>query len=474
MADLTWTTDENGFKQTTFTSGGVEYVQKVKYNSNNIPETYIYESVANGQDLLARVRNDGTYQLTSLGGSYGSTFENIVVKESLKNTKSLNKKDEDQKPKDPGPESKTPAEGSVASGLEQFDPGLFGGKENFGNLMYPKTMNSGQDRIFINQVQYKRSDVLQREGDFTKLDSVGSVTLPMPNDISETNSVGWGEDSLSNVAAGLMPGLIGAGAGVAEADFGQIKNGMKQLSDFVGGNSALSTRAKQFLTTKAAASLIAKLGVNVNAEAFITRSTGAAINPNLELLFNGPKLRQFGFQFKLTPRDGGEATEIRKILRFFKQGMSPRKGSGSAEFFLGTPNVFKIQFKSGNSELKSIGKIKTCALVSFNANYTPDGFYAAYKDGAAGGSQPVAVTIQLGFTELTPVFNDEYDSNYDDIGPNIRPESKNADTKSKDKLNFTVEEMADITKGKFDLRGIGVLPEGTGPTFQNPLTLPKQ
>ena len=328
------------------------------------------------------------------------------------------------------------AEGNApVGGLEQFDTKLFGEKESFGNLMYPKTMNPGQDRIFINQVQYKRSGVLQREGDFTQLSSVGSVTLPMPNDISETNSVGWGEDSLSNVAAGLMPGLSKMAIGTAEADFGTITGGIGELTKFINGNDALSTRAKQFLTTKAAASLIAKLGVNVNAEAFITRQTGAAINPNLELLFNGPKLRQFGFQFKLTPRDGGEATEIRKILRFFKQGMSPRKGSGSAEFFLGTPNVFKIQFKSGNSELKSIGKIKTCALVSFNANYTPDGFYAAYKDGAAGGSQPVAVTIQLGFTELTPVFNDEYDSNYDDIGPNVTdvtPNEKEAETKKSD------------------------------------------
>jgi hypothetical protein len=121
----------------------------------------------------------------------------------------------------------------------------------------------------------------------------------------------------------------------------------------------------------------------------------------------------------MTPRSASESIMIRKIIRFFKQGMSPRRSANDdASFFLGTPNIFKIQFKSRGKELKSIGKIKTCALVSFNMNYTPDGFYAAYQDAAANGSQPIAVSIQLGFTELTPVFNDEYDSDYSDIGPN--------------------------------------------------------
>lgn len=316
--------------------------------------------------------------------------------------------------------------------LSQFDPKLFGEKENFGSLKYPNSIESGQDRIIITQFQYKRSGVLQREGNFNNVlgeqngdgtlkNVVGYVTLPMPNDISETNSVGWGEDSLSNIAAASMPALTGLGLKFSEGKFnvGDEITNLRKLIE----SDAVGARAKQFLTTKAAAGLIGKLGIQINPEAYITRATGAAINPNLELLFNGPKLRQFGFQFKMTPRDKGEADQIRRIIRFFKQGMSPRKGSiDDVAFFLGTPNVFKIQFKSGNSELKSIGKIKTCALVAFNANYTPDGFYAAYQDGAAGGSQPVAVSIQLGFTELTPIFNDEYSSDpdsYDDIGPNV-------------------------------------------------------
>jgi hypothetical protein len=319
---------------------------------------------------------------------------------------------------DPGPNNK---ETAPTNALSQFNPDQFGKKENFRALKYPITMNSKQDRIFISQVRYKRTGVVQREGDFAKLEPVGSVTLPIPNDITETNSVGWGEDSLSNAAARLMGPLTEGASIIASGEnMGQLSNVgdkiMKVLND-----PSVGQRVRQTLTTRAAASLIGKLGIQVNPEAYITRATGAAINPNLELLFSGPKLRQFGFQFKMTPRSQNEATEIRKIIRFFKQGMSPRKGSGDTSFFLGTPNVFKLKFLSGEggSELKSIGRIKTCALVSFAVNYTPDGLYAAFNDALAGGSQPISVTIQMGFTELTPIFNDEYDATYDDIGPNI-------------------------------------------------------
>ena len=336
--------------------------------------------------------------------------------------------------------------------LTQFSTNDFGTvvngtvtNENHGSLKYPLNINSKQDRIFITQYRYQRSGVLQREGDIALTTSVGTVTLPIPNDISENNSVGWGEDSLGNIAAGAMSAVGKMVVGTSQADFGEFKEGVGELGKFLS-SKAVGLRGKQFLTTRAAAAIVSKFGVQVNPEAYITRATGAAINPNLELLFNGPKLRQFGFQFKMTARSKDEAKQIRKIIRFFKQGMAPRKGSGNeTSFFLGTPNVFKMEFKSveGGSDLKSIGRIKTCALVSFGVNYTPDGFYAAYEDSSAGGSQPIAVTMQMGFTELTPIFNDEYDSNYDDIGPNLTPKADltgTEQTKISDTYNFTPEE----------------------------------
>ena len=49
------------------------------------------------------------------------------------------------------------------------------------------------------------------------------------------------------------------------------------------------------------------------------RTTGQVMNPNMELLFNGPSLRSFGFTFKLSPRTSQEANNIVKIIRLLKK-----------------------------------------------------------------------------------------------------------------------------------------------------------
>lgn len=298
-------------------------------------------------------------------------------------------------------------------------------------LRYPEDINSKQDRILITQKRYKTPDVLNGDGNidtskiingafseerFKNKDEVlGSVTLPMPNDISESNVTAWGEDSLSSLAAligGAALGTVGAFAGGNIPEAGeQLKRAFEEV---FGKNTAANQTVEQLLTLNAASAITKKLGINLNAEAFRSRITGTAINPNLELLFQGPKLRSFAFQFKMTPRSDTEAKNIRYILKFFKKGMAAKRNftDSEAAYFLGAPNVFDIQFKSNDSgrEIDSIGKIKTCALQQCVVNYTPDGFYAAFEDNKVG-SQPIAVVMQLAFTELTPLYNDNYNEN---------------------------------------------------------------
>lgn len=334
--------------------------------------------------------------------------------------------------------SNTPALKDLTSQFE--DKGnSFEGIQKF--LYYPSNIaGSGQDKITISQITYVPGDVNNaltgtlgnRELDFTndsKVKTLGMVILPIPNEISEANQTAWGEDSLSTISAALMGKGVDLVGDISNGRLGATLGNLKNFTEAVttdGG--AINNRLKQFLTVNAAASVLKLGGINVNPEAYISRVTGTAINPNLELLFNGPKLRQFGFQFKLTPRDEKEARNIRSIIKFFKKGMAPRRSTKQdLSIFLGAPNVFRIKFTSGESgkELDSVGKIKTCALQSFSANYTPDGFYAAYKDPSAGGSQPISVVINFGFAELTPIFNDEYDGDSPSVGPDFVQEKAN-------------------------------------------------
>ena len=62
------------------------------------------------------------------------------------------------------------------------------------------------------------------------------------------------------------------------------------------------------------------------------RGAGIIPNPNMELLFRSPELRTFGFAYRLTAEVKTRVKEIRKIIRFFKQGMSPKRQSGIQNF----------------------------------------------------------------------------------------------------------------------------------------------
>jgi hypothetical protein len=109
----------------------------------------------------------------------------------------------------------------------------------------------------------------------------------------------------------------------------------------------------------------------------------------------------------LSPRSPEEAAMVRRIIRFFKQGMAVKKmsgKSGQSSFFLGSPNVFKLEFRNGKTnEIAGVNKFKTCALKSFSCNYTPDGLWAAYEKG-----QPVSTTMQMMFDELEPIYDTDY------------------------------------------------------------------
>jgi hypothetical protein len=156
----------------------------------------------------------------------------------------------------------------------------------------------------------------------------------------------------------------------------------------------------------------------VGAQGLLSRTTGAILNPNLEMLFGGPQLRRFTFQFLMSPRDADEATQVRKIIRFFKQGMSVK--TSASNVFLKAPNVFDIEYKSFNTngtEIRhpSINMIKKCALTSCNVQYTPNNTYMTYDD-PFRTMQAYQLTMQFG--ELDPIYDDDYkdlDQNQDQV-----------------------------------------------------------
>jgi hypothetical protein len=279
-----------------------------------------------------------------------------------------------------------------------------------GILRYPKKHTGDYDYLMIQPIEYvpgfgggspsgptieRASKRISRQ----KTATGPRIYLPMTSGISESNSVGWGSDELNpiNLAFGK--------AAFESINALATTNLAKGIQD--AGN-AMTTAVKSLITGNnnntlqtAVASYFAGQAVGAN---FLGRS-GIVLNPNLELLFQGPKLRSFRYNFRFTPRDADEAKEIRRIIKTFKKTMAVRQSPGS--LFLGVPSIYELRYIYNSDETSDhpfLNKIKPCALTAFNVNYTPDGSYMTYQDGSM-----TSYTVDMQFDEIEPIYNEDID-----------------------------------------------------------------
>ena len=193
-----------------------------------------------------------------------------------------------------------------------------------------------------------------------------------------------------------MKGLGAANRVMESQNFAkQMGSEAKRAMEAMKGSGGQGTLARTFLLSQLP-------GINQSTNSLLSRGQGKVLNPNMELLFNGPQLRQFNYTFRLTPRNPQETSVIQKIIRFFKQGMSVKGAAGG--LYLDAPNVFEVKFFHGSAkEHQFINKLKMCAMTNFAVNYVPDGTYMTLPD-----SSMTAYEIGLSLQEMDPILDSDY------------------------------------------------------------------
>jgi hypothetical protein len=240
----------------------------------------------------------------------------------------------------------------------------------------------------------------------------GTVTLPIQSGITDSNGVEWGGanlDAKDAYLARLALGGITSDKGLGDNAGNLLGKVFKDLKD-AAGKSDFKNAFNLYLAQEA-----------VGVQGLLSRASGAILNPNLELLFNGPTLRSFSFTFRLSPRSKEEASNVRRIIRYFKEGMSVKTAADGV--FLKSPNIFKIKYipagpaPAAGAEApfhKSLPRIKKCALLGCDVDYTPDGTYMTFNDEA---KTMTSYQLSLRFSELDPLYSDDYkDIELDEIG----------------------------------------------------------
>ena len=298
-------------------------------------------------------------------------------------------------------------------------------------MMYPSDMNTSQDHFKIMKYNYQRKDInaskartpqTSTSGGVERTVSVagdsvvgstlmGSVLLPMPK-VTDVNGVEWGKSELtiSGLAAlGTVDVLTNRGrfAGKSLEEKQNDRSIKKELEELRGFNpSGSSARNFASATYTQAVSKLAgfAFGTDLDADTYLARSGGRVLNPNAEMLFQGPVIRDFSFSFLMIARNEKEGREIRRIIRFLKLGMAPKFRNTT---YLKNPDIFTLQYKSGKGEndvLNTVNRFNPggLALTTMAVDYAPNGYWSAYRD-----SQPVAVKMDLSFTELRPIYEQD-------------------------------------------------------------------
>ena len=248
--------------------------------------------------------------------------------------------------------------------------------------------------------------------------NLGSILLPIPSNIEDSNNVVYGDSSLNGLAAAgvsaVETGMTTLGqaiAGTGKVDLAAIKSDISnKIEAGLGGGdkeTALAT-AGDIVTKKLISEAVNIFGQNVTTQQLLSRNTGEILNPNMELLFSDVTVRNFRFNFKLTPRNPKEAEQVKLIIRAFKRNMAPQAQGGvqsAGNFLLRAPNVFKIRYRSGNKDHPFLNKFKQCFLTGVQTTYTGEGVYSTYDD-----RTPVSILLDLSFKEIQPIYDIDYDS----------------------------------------------------------------
>ncbi len=230
------------------------------------------------------------------------------------------------------------------------------------------------------------------------------IIMYMPQDVSTEVKTSWNLKAFSNVGR----------AGIAMA------NGkMSGIQNYNLPEGIKSTFAALFTN---AVNAVPGVAGNLTLNDVTGSTRGVILNPNVEVLFDQPDLREFGLKFKMTPHNEEEAKIIRAICRTFTRASLPGFGDTNGSSWIGdagkskkeenttigqgnmitVPHLCRVSFMQGKSLHPYLTQYKTCALTRVQVNYTPDGNYSTYADGA-----PVATELSLDFLETKLVFRQE-------------------------------------------------------------------
>jgi hypothetical protein len=212
-----------------------------------------------------------------------------------------------------------------------------------------------------------------------------TIRLYIPDTVNVTYNSQYDDMSLTG-ALGRPYFAAQAGASLFDSVAGAPGSGMnleriKEIVNRVGDNPY----ARQLLSNFT--------GID---SGLLLSGVGAALNPQLQVIFQGVGFREHQFDFTLTPHSKQEAEEIKKIVKAFKFAAAPEIPTNAIfgkGIYFKVPDRFNVKFLYNGQENTNVHRITECVLKNVSVDYAPMG-WSTFDDG-----NPVQTRLTLQFQE---------------------------------------------------------------------------
>lgn len=235
--------------------------------------------------------------------------------------------------------------------------------ENKGFFTFPSNLSPNY-YMEISFHQYSRQSPLS----IGSTQQLGSIRLPIPSNMADTQSVNYAEEDLGAALGGAAGSIMGNGYGPG----GVVQNAAAAL--LVGG----------------AASAVA--GVSTGAAALGSAKLGLTANPFLTVLFKNPNYRVYNFSWRLFPRNLTESGTLQNIYNSVKYHMVPAESAGFGGALLTYPSLVKVKLYAGGRPLIPF---KFGVIDNSTFNFTPDGAPSFHR-----GGSPSSVDFNISIKEV--------------------------------------------------------------------------
>lgn len=191
-----------------------------------------------------------------------------------------------------------------------------------------------------------------------------SITLPFPRRLNDSEVINWEEWSgLSAVGQGLqtvsqyLPGIAGQLTQMAGQGISPVAAGVDMAGTF----------------------------------------TSQSVNPFQFMMFKRPNFKEHTLQWTLAPNTREESETIKRMVNLCKRSALP--SGGRTDLMMQYPDICNVQFTPDDY----LYKIKPCAIISVQVDYTGAGGPSFFNSGA-----PTIVNLTLQLKEIELWSKDNY------------------------------------------------------------------